>query len=69
MPATAEDDVNIDEHESEENPIQAATLVEPARDPNGAGAPLKITGEQTIGTADELHEALTQSSGITQNRP
>jgi anti-anti-sigma regulatory factor len=60
MPATAEDGVNIDEHESEENPIQAATLVEPARDPNSAGAPLKITGEQTIGTADELHAALTQ---------
>ena len=60
MPATAENGFDIALHESEENPVQAAALVGRAYDPNDAGAPLKITGEQTIRTADELHKVLVE---------
>ena len=48
------------EAESEENSVQAAAPIERAHDPNDAGDPLKITGEQTIATADELHKALAE---------
>ena len=48
------------EAESEENSVQAATPIGQAHDPTDAGAPLKITGEQTIRTADDLHESLAQ---------
>ena len=48
------------EAELEENSVQAAAPIERTHNPNDAGAPLKITGEQTIRTADELHETLAQ---------
>jgi anti-anti-sigma regulatory factor len=57
IPAAAEDGVEIDEPGSEEYPLPATTLVEPAHHPTEA--PLRITGEQTIRNADELHKALT----------
>jgi anti-anti-sigma regulatory factor len=44
----------------EEHSAQAPAPIERVPDPSDAGAPLKITGEQTIRTADELHEALAQ---------
>jgi anti-anti-sigma factor len=47
------------EAESEENSVQAAAPIEQAHDPNDA-APLKITGEQSIRTADELQKALAE---------
>lgn len=59
MPATAEDAVDIDELESGENPLPVATLIEPAHDPSETPVPLKITGEQTIRNADQLHKSLT----------
>jgi anti-anti-sigma factor len=59
-PATTEDGFDTALPGSEENPIQAAALVERAYDPNDVGAPLKITGEQTIRTADELHKVLAE---------
>ena len=40
--------------------MQAAALVEPARGLNDADTPLKITGEQTIRTADGLHKVLSE---------
>ncbi|WP_321478221.1 STAS domain-containing protein [uncultured Paludibaculum sp.] len=48
------------EAESEENSAKAAAPIEQARDPNDAGAPLKIMGEQTIRTADEMHKAFAE---------
>jgi len=48
------------EAESEENSVQAMAPIEQALDPNNAGVPLKITGEQSIRTANELHKALAE---------
>jgi hypothetical protein len=59
-PATTKDGFDIALPESEESPIRAADLVERACDPNDVGAPLKITGDQTIRTADELHKVLAK---------
>jgi anti-anti-sigma regulatory factor len=60
LPHTAEDGVGIALAESEENPLPAASVVARAYDPDDAGAPLKITGEQTIRTADQLHKLLAE---------
>jgi anti-anti-sigma regulatory factor len=46
--------------EAQENPVQAAAPIGQAREPNDAASPLKITGEQTIRTADQLHEAFAE---------
>jgi anti-anti-sigma factor len=45
---------------SVKTPIHASALVQPSHDPNGADAPLKIRGEQTIRTADDLHKLLAE---------
>ena len=60
MAATVVETVDIDGLESETNPLHAATLVQPAHDPADAGCPLKITGEQTIRTANEMRVALAR---------
>lgn len=60
LPGTTEAVVDCVPPESAENPFQAAAPVEHVDPPSGAVAPLKIMGEQTIRTADELHEALAQ---------
>lgn len=44
--------------ESAKKPFQTAAPIKQAHDSNDAGAPLKITGEQTIRTADELQKIL-----------
>jgi anti-anti-sigma regulatory factor len=46
------------ETESEEDSAQPAAPTDQVPDSNDAGAPLKITGAQTIRTADELHKTL-----------
>jgi anti-anti-sigma factor len=58
LPGTTEAVVDGALQESEENPLQPATPLEQANQPGEAGAPLKLTGEQTIRTASELHKAL-----------
>ena len=41
-------------------PATAEDSVEPVDHPGGAAPPLKITGEQTIRTVDQLHKALAE---------
>src|SRR5579863_827925 len=60
LPGTTEAVIDCVLPESEEGPLQAAALVDRAHDPNDAGAPLKITGEQTIRTADEQHKTFAE---------
>jgi anti-anti-sigma regulatory factor len=50
--------VDLARPESAANLLEAAALVEPTRELNHADTPLKLTGEQTIRTADKLRKAL-----------
>jgi anti-anti-sigma regulatory factor len=59
LPATAEEAADINELESEQDPFQATTVAEQTNQPSEADAPLKITGEQTIRNADQLHKTLS----------
>jgi len=58
LPETTEAVVDCMPPESTKNLFQTAAPIKQAHDPNDAGARLKITGEQIIRTADELHKML-----------
>jgi anti-anti-sigma regulatory factor len=60
MLAIAEAGVDVTLPESAENPLARAVLVEAAHHASEAPVPLKITGEQSIRTADELHTAFAE---------
>ena len=55
--------MNIPLHASAENQLQTGTVDAEQHNPNDAGVRLNITGEQTIRTADRLHEKLAQYLG------
>jgi anti-anti-sigma regulatory factor len=58
LSGTTEAAVDCVSKESAGNPFQPAPVIEQIDQPSGAESSLKITGEQTIRTADELHKTL-----------
>jgi anti-anti-sigma regulatory factor len=60
LPGTTEAVVDAAPPESAEDPLQAAAPLDLAHHLSEAQSPLKITGQQTIRTADELRKALAE---------